>query len=170
MNELTQVGSTLGLTPIVRNQLILGAGIGKTAFLANATAWQQVRADVRQRIALVQNQLTILCDEAATPIQQPYFCLVEPKFSSLAAHVADTTTLAEHLLVFSRLFGTLRHLSSVLNVTRSVLSRLATFRRNAVTASQKAVSERKFFVLHETHPPAAIVFDSGLLAGAFQAT
>jgi hypothetical protein len=49
-----------------------------------------------------------------------------------------------------------------------VLARMASFFNVPVLAAKKAVAERDYFVVHETHPPAAAVLSGGLLAGAFQ--
>jgi hypothetical protein len=49
-----------------------------------------------------------------------------------------------------------------------VLARMASFFKVPVLVAKKAVAERDYFVVHETHPPAAAVLSGGLLAGAFQ--
>jgi hypothetical protein len=51
-----------------------------------------------------------------------------------------------------------------------LLAKLAAFFHTPVTSVKKAVSERAYFVVHETHPPAATALSSGLLAGAFRAS
>jgi hypothetical protein len=45
---------------------------------------------------------------------------------------------------------------------------MASFFKVPVLAAKKAVAERDYFVVHETHPPAAAVLSGGLLSGAFQ--
>jgi hypothetical protein len=55
-------------------------------------------------------------------------------------------------------------------LTSIVLARMASFFKAPVLAAKKAVAERDYFVVHETHPPAAALLSSGLLVGAFQAS
>lgn len=63
----------------------------------------------------------------------------------------------------------LHHLRQAYRLTRILLTKLAVFFRTPVLSFKKAVSERRFFVLHETHPPAGSALTTGLLVGAFQA-
>jgi hypothetical protein len=56
-----------------------------------------------------------------------------------------------------------------LRLTRYLIAKIRLLQCQSTTASKKAVCERSFFVLHETHPPALTVIYCGLFAGAFQA-
>jgi hypothetical protein len=64
----------------------------------------------------------------------------------------------------------LHRLKLAFRLTAIMLVKLAALFATPVLSFKKAVAERKFFVLHETHPPAASLSVVGLLAGAFQAT
>jgi hypothetical protein len=148
--------------------LVLPPGSGKTTILAswaltNATLWRQYRAQLRKRITVTRVRLTVVLngvnesDNAGNWLDDAVV---------LPAH-AIANPISRH----SRLSGVianLQQLVAILKLARSVLSRLASLSRCPVVASHKAVSERKFFVLHETHPPEVAVDSHGLLLGAFQ--
>jgi hypothetical protein len=56
-----------------------------------------------------------------------------------------------------------------LRLTSYLIAKLKLIWRTAISSSKKAVSERSFFLLHETHPPEPSALVCGLLLGAFQA-
>ena len=60
-------------------------------------------------------------------------------------------------------------LRRLLRLASAAVSRLVMVLRRFPPAYKKAVSERPFFVVHETHPPEQTVDSDGLLVGAFQA-
>jgi hypothetical protein len=59
-------------------------------------------------------------------------------------------------------------LRQALRLISALIAKLRAFSR-AIDRFKKAVYERRFFVMHETHPPALAVICCGLFAGAFQA-
>jgi len=60
-------------------------------------------------------------------------------------------------------------LRQALRLASAVIAKLSLCLRRTFSFDKKAVSERPFFVMHETHPPAQAVPDDGLFVGAFQA-
>ena|SRR5579864_1967732 len=92
---------------------------------------------------------------------------VEQSLGSLAE---DRSTL-ESLLRYSRAelcAGLRQRLRLELRLISALIAKLRAFSRTTFSF-KKAVCERRFFVMHETHPPALAVICCGLLAGAFQA-
>jgi|SRR6267142_7128838 len=55
-----------------------------------------------------------------------------------------------------------------LRLARYLISKLKVIWRAAILSVKKAVYERRFFILHETHPPEQTAALSGLFVGAFQ--
>ncbi len=68
----------------------------------------------------------------------------------------------------NQVFAIQLFLRQAYKLTTVLLARLAVFLKIPVVAAKKAVAERDYFVVHETHPPAAAVLSGGLLSGAFQ--
>ena len=68
----------------------------------------------------------------------------------------------------NQVFAIQLFLRQAYKLTSVVLARMASFFKTPVLAAKKAVAERDYFVVHETHPPGAAILSGGLLAGAFQ--
>jgi hypothetical protein len=143
---------------------LLPPGFGKTHFLGklftDVTHWQQYRSEVREQISINRGRLKTLIN-ADTPINK----IVAP--CTVVSH-AGQSVYVEYLQTISRVVSNLKHLTAILSLARSVLSRFASLSRNPILASHKAVAERKFFVLHEAHPPDVAVDFDGLFLGVFQ--
>jgi hypothetical protein len=115
--------------------------------------------------------------------------LVVPKLEDIASSISDDQQWTDKLPICSPTLsvgsGCVEYLSrqdspsssqtpaiclflQAYKLTAVLLARLAFFLKTPILAAKKAVAERDYFVVHETHPPAAPVLSGGLLAGAFQ--
>jgi hypothetical protein len=95
-----------------------------------------------------------------------------PAETELKKYWAGITTLTPRdvfeTLEQLRLAQKAEQLWQELRLTNYLIAKLKLIWRTAVSSSKKAVSERCFFVLHETHPPGSTGIGCGLLVGAFQ--
>lgn len=80
-------------------------------------------------------------------------------------YITSTLDVVQNL---SRPLLRLFYLEETLKLARDIISKLALAYHRPKAFHKKAVAERRFFILHETHPPAVTTHLVGLFKGAFQ--